>query len=373
MTIRFNKTRLLVSCLALSVLVHIISLYAWRLFGTFDFTLPVTPQHSVMVDLTKLVEPPVPAARPEKPAQNEPDQQDDDAPAEKIPAPVEERTPEPPQPAPEQRQPETPEKKPAAIKPSPDLRPQPTTPVANSSLSTVGDFLSKKNEKLSYQISIFGVPVGNAELEAKNEKGDVWLTLRVTSNAAISSVFPVNDTVETRHISGRFIMTQIKQQEGSFKSDQGFTINTGKKRVVWSDNISGRNLTATLPNNDVLDTLSGIYFLRNRQLQVGKTEILHIYDSELYGDVPVEILRRETILLPNLTQVATLVVRPLQQTAGIFRRTGDILIWLTDDANKVPVKIMTSVSLGTVTVELVSAETTTSEEDKIKSGTENTP
>jgi hypothetical protein len=91
---------------------------------------------------------------------------------------------------------------------------------------------------------------------------------------------------------------------------------------------------------------------------VGKTETLNIFDSETYAEVPVEILRRETILLPNFTEIGTLVVQPLQKSAGIFRRTGDVLIWLTDDANKVPVKIVTSVSIGRVTIDLISAEST---------------
>jgi hypothetical protein len=112
----------------------------------------------------------------------------------------------------------------------------------------------------------------------------------------------------------------------------------------------------TIPTDEVLDTLSGIYYLRNRQLHIGKTEELHIYDSETYADVPVEILRRETMHLPNFKKVDTLVVRPLQQTAGIFRRTGDVLIWMTDDAYKVPVRIVTSIALGKITAELVSAE-----------------
>jgi hypothetical protein len=107
----------------------------------------------------------------------------------------------------------------------------------------------------------------------------------------------------------------------------------------------------------VVDTLSGIYSLRSRKLEVGKTEMLHVYDAEVVGDVPVEIVRREEMRLPNLTKVKTLVVRPLQKTAGMFRRSGEVLIWMTDDAFKVPVKIVTTMALGKVTAELVSAET----------------
>ena len=99
-------------------------------------------------------------------------------------------------------------------------------------------------------------------------------------------------------------------------------------------------------------------------MQVGKTETLHIYDSETFADVPVEILRREELRLPNLSKVATLVVRPLQKTAGIFRRTGDILIWMTDDDHKVPVRIVTSIALGTITAELVSAESKPHEDQR---------
>ncbi|MFZ4857334.1 MAG: DUF3108 domain-containing protein [Desulfuromonadaceae bacterium] len=234
-------------------------------------------------------------------------------------------------------------------------------------LGKSSDFLATKREKFTYQISMLGIPIGNAELEAKNENGEIRITLRVKSNAAISSVYPVDNIVETRHISGKFIMTKIRQQEGSFKSDEYFTINLGKRRVSWGDNISGRNLTLSVPTENVLDTLSGMYLLRNRQLQVGTTEILHIFDSETYSDVPVDVLRREKILLPNFTEVETVVVQPLQKSAGIFRRTGDLLIWLTDDNYKVPVKIVTTVPPGKVTAELVSSESESAETDSAES------
>jgi hypothetical protein len=230
------------------------------------------------------------------------------------------------------------------------------------------DFLAQQHEKLTYQVSMHGIPIGSAELEASNENGVTTITLRVKSNAAISAVFPVDDLVETRHLDGRFIMTKIRQQEGTFRSDEAFSINLGKKRVSWDDFIGHRSQRLTVPTDEVLDTLSGIYYLRNRQLQVGRNEILHIYDSETYAEVPVEILRREELRLPNLAKVATLVVHPLQKTAGIFRRTGAVLIWMTDDDHKVPVKIVTSIALGEVTAELVSAETEGPGSGKVPAG-----
>jgi hypothetical protein len=224
-------------------------------------------------------------------------------------------------------------------------------------LRIADEFISSKSEKLSYLISLLGVPVGSVELEAKNENGEVRITLRTRTNTALSSIYPVDDIIETRHIGGNFIITKIRQREGSFSSDIGFTIFLRDKRVFWVDRIRNRHSDETIPNSEVLDTLSSFYYLRNRPLQIGTTEILHIYDGDTYAPVPVEIVRQEEVRLRNFKKVDTLLVRHVKQKGGIFRRTGDMLIWLTNDENKVPVKLETTSPLGKVTIELVSAET----------------
>lgn len=356
---QLNKAFLLTSCLVLSVLAHLAFFYAWLISGTYDFTAPINHAQWIEVNLAHQLAPASSKAA-EADVYNA-------GIVEKKPAPAQPPASERKAPKPETAYPEAPERdnshashrdhdvsgaaarqREAVPEPPPSGRPD--------------ELLKTTYEKLTYLISIFGLPVGTAELEAKNVHSEVRITLRVTSNAAISSIYPVDDTVETRHIDGKYILTTIRQQEGSFKSDEQFSINLRKKRVTWVDNREGRSHTVTVPTDDLFDTLSAIYFLRNRQLQIGRTETLHVFDSEAYADVPVEILRRETVRLPNLTTIDALVVQPLQKSAGIFRRTGDIQIWMTDDAFKVPVKIVTSVALGTVTVELVSAESKAPEE-----------
>ncbi|OGU16925.1 MAG: hypothetical protein A2076_17135 [Geobacteraceae bacterium GWC2_53_11] len=353
MTVLFNKAFLPALCFTLSVLVHILFFYAWLISGTYNFSAPVTHTQWVQVDLSQPAAPE--SSSDETESINEAHEVEQDAEPDTTPT-VEKEKDVPEKPAPVVADTEKPRPIPdgskaaaAADKPQQQAGTVPRLPSEK--------FLAAPYEKLTYLISLFGIPVGTAELEAKNIHYEVWLTLRVRSNTAISSLYPVDDLVETRHISGQFIMTKIRQKEGSFASDEGFTINLRKKRVSWFDNLGGRSQTVTVPTDEVFDTLSGIYFLRNRQLQVGKTETLHIFDSESYAEVPVEILRKETVRLPNLTSVNSIVVKPLQKSAGLFRRTGDILIWMTDDAFKVPVKIVTTVALGSVTVELISAET----------------
>jgi len=355
-------------------MVHLLVLISLGRFGNYDFAAPVNPLRAVMLDLTKPHDAAAPVAgsnnqktsQTENVAEDVPDDRNlaqvqgeevSTPPAALEKVPVEPKTVEPAVIGKEKTDSDTRTSEPA-------LAPQPAVSrhIALADeipppLRTADEFMSSKSEKLSYLISLLGVPVGSMELEAKVENGEVRITLRSKTNSALSGIYPVDDIIETRHIGGNFIINKIRRKEGTFKSDTGFTIFLRDKRVFWIDRIRNRISNETIPNSEVLDTLSSFYYLRNRPLQTGKTEILHIYDGDTYAPVPVEILRQEEVRLRNFKTVDCLLLRHIKQKGGIFRRTGDMMIWLTNDGDKVPVKMETTTPLGKVTVELISAET----------------
>ena len=369
MNIQTDRIRTLSVFIGISILVHLIVLFSLGRFGHYSFATPIKPPPVVVVDLTQPSAGIVPTAgtdaqktdnidsAAENIADIGNDVQEQDAVFKEPPAvldksPVEQKHIQPADVIARSSEPEP------VSNQLPSVFRQITYATAiDPPLRTSGEFLTTKSEKLSYLISLLGVPVGNAELEASNENGEIRITLRTRSNAAMSSVYPVDDITETRHIAGNFIISKVRQQEGDFRSDIGFTIFLRDKRVFWIDRIRNRYSNETIPNSEVLDTLSSLYYLRNRPLQTGKTELLHIYDGDVYAPVPIEIVREEEIRLRNFNKVDTLLLRHVKQKDGIFRRTGDMLIWLTNDENKVPVKVEAATPLGKVTVELVSAET----------------
>ncbi|HBA89657.1 MAG TPA: DUF3108 domain-containing protein [Geobacter sp.] len=396
MQTHLHRIRPLAWCAMLSILVHLCLILSLRMLGSYDFGASVGNPLAVMVDLAAVSAAvgaqgaTVKKAEPQKPelrtvAASLPEDGFEKGAAatrgreEVRPAPKPEAKPaaerlqsaaapdddmEEHKRAPRRhsglrrRTPVVIDSPPAVPRPLPAVKPHRVlaADATPTMLNSVSESLASRYEKLTYLISMYGIPIGHAELESKSEMGVTVISLRVKSNAVISSYFPVDNLVETRHINGMFLVSNVKQNEGDFKCDQSFTINAAKKRVSFVDFRNSRTLDMDVPSGDVLDTLSGIYYLRNRQLEVGRTETLHIFDSETYADVPVEILRKEEMRLPNLAKVDTVVVRPLQTTPGIFRRTGDLLIWMTDDDKKVPVKIATSIPIGRVTAELISAE-----------------
>lgn len=335
--------------IGLSLLAHIITLYASGMFGSFEFGAPVNLAAAVSVDLKDI--PSQQGAFTDVDKASDSKQRPVMTPAEEQTA-GSEPTEEPPNT--DSNQPDTV----ASPTPTVDSKPAPASTKFEplQPLRLIGEFLGTESETLNYRVSMLGIPIGSAVLQARRDKGDIRITLKVTSDAAISTIYPVDDLIDTRHINGNFIVTRIRQKEGSFIADRGFTLFLREKNVFWIDLLTKKSVNEAIPSSEVVDLLSSLYYLRNRQLQVGKSETLHIYDSDTYSEVPVEVLQRETIRLPDLSEKAAIVIRPKLKTDGIFRRTGDIRIWLSDDEYRVPVRFVTSIAMGQVTAELVSSE-----------------
>ncbi len=368
-----HKNRIGTSCIAFSVLVHLAFLFPVWKYGRYDFGNAVPPLQAVMVDLAQATPLAVPVTKPKLPEVAKPmpvrlKALRNVVAAEPTTSPlppqaVHDNATKPARPA----EPETPLVPETAAKkekegPKASASPLPkkaATYLVHPPLRQAREFLATAKERLTYQISMFNLPVGSAELEAKNEQGEVRISLKVKSAPALSGIYSVDDLVETRHIGGNYILTWIRQQEGNFRSDRAFTLMLRDKKVFWIDRLTNRSLNETVPNSDVTDIISGLYYLRNRPLELGRTETLHVYDSDTYADLPIEVLRRERITLPGFRKADTIVIKPVLKTDGIFKRTGEVTIWLTDDAHKVPVKVETQISLGKVTVELIAADTDT--------------
>ena len=100
----FSKIRLPAFYLAISMLVHLISIFALRMFGTYDFSVPVNRPSVVMVDLSKPCDNAIPKTAPEKLMSSGTDTVKKDVTTEKIPEPSRAMDNSTPPVIPEQRQ-----------------------------------------------------------------------------------------------------------------------------------------------------------------------------------------------------------------------------------------------------------------------------
>ena len=68
----------------------------------------------------------------------------------------------------------------------------------------------------------------------------------------------------------------------------------------------------------------------------------------------VNVLKRETLELPDGSKTPCLVLNPIVGEKGIFGKTADARLWITDDARRIPVQIRSRFSFGDVTLKLKS-------------------
>ncbi len=95
------------------------------------------------------------------------------------------------------------------------------------------------------------------------------------------------------------------------------------------------------------NVISAIFYLRNFTLTPGKKLAFPVADEGRNIVFKGDILRKEK-LKTDVGTFDTVVIRPQFEVDGVFKPTGDILIWLTDDERKFIVRIESKIKIGTI-------------------------
>ncbi|OGW39869.1 MAG: hypothetical protein A2Y97_10355 [Nitrospirae bacterium RBG_13_39_12] len=213
-------------------------------------------------------------------------------------------------------------------------------------------------EKLTYDLTWAGIKAGTASLEVKNDGEKIKIISTARSVPLISVFYTVDDRVESILLKntslpfpGQPVNYKIKTREGRHRKDKEVVFDPNNRWATYIDHLNNEKKEYAVPEI-IFDPISSFYYLRTLRLEVGEPVYLTIFDSKKVWNVEVQVLRRETLILPIGT-FNTIVVKPLMKSEGIFYRKGDIFIWLTDDAKRIPVKMQTKVSVGSITATLV--------------------
>jgi hypothetical protein len=102
----------------------------------------------------------------------------------------------------------------------------------------------------------------------------------------------------------------------------------------------------------VHDILSAFYYVRTLDLtqyhKGQKVSLQNFYDGNTHP-LDINILGRQQIEVEAGT-FDCIVVEPMVVDGGLFKNEGSIRVWLTNDANKIPVKVETKVVVGAIDI-----------------------
>ncbi len=106
----------------------------------------------------------------------------------------------------------------------------------------------------------------------------------------------------------------------------------------------------------VHDIMSAFYFVRTMDFTgflPGEEIALHNFYKDKSYELVVRFLGRQELEVEAGT-FKTVVVEPLVREGGLFKSEGRIVIWLSDDERKIPVRVNTKIVIGSIDVELSS-------------------
>jgi hypothetical protein len=213
-------------------------------------------------------------------------------------------------------------------------------------------------ERLEFEISYTGITAGRAVQEVTLEGNEVRIVSTAKSADWLKVFFPVDDRIESVLISGappfyigvpRLYRERIREGWTRFQKDAVF--DRQKLEVNTKDLLKNSETTKSI-TKQTYDSLSSFFYFRSIPLQVGASYYIDIFDCKKLWNTEVQVLRREVIETP-LGRFSTVVIKPLLSSEGIFARTGDMYIWLTDDDRRIPVRMKSKVRVGSITVTLV--------------------
>ncbi|MCB9426683.1 MAG: DUF3108 domain-containing protein [Flavobacteriales bacterium] len=222
------------------------------------------------------------------------------------------------------------------------------------------DFVFQSGEKFHFAMSYGFIKAGKVTLDLKRttykDKDVFFAAGHGYSIGMTKMLFKVEDHYQSffdaRTITPYKSIRNI--HEGGYERNQVTFFDKENNTAKLKD--LGRNTEKTfdVPDN-VQDVISAFYYLRNHPKinAIKEGEIIELsmfFDDEIFT-FQLKFLGREK-LKTKFGKLDTLVFRPYVQKGRVFKESESLTMWISDDKNKIPLKVKADLLVGSVKAEL---------------------
>jgi hypothetical protein len=212
-------------------------------------------------------------------------------------------------------------------------------------------------EKLNYSVGYKFITAGTGHFHIqpepvmRNGRKSYDIRFQVKSLESLDWLYFVRDQYRTVVDVAGIFPWEFEQRirEGGYKRDT----------KAYFDQINNTAQTSKKVINTpeyVHDIVSAFFYVRTLNLsKIPKDSVLFLsnfVDDTTYT-IGVKIRGKETIKVDAGT-FRCIVIEPLVAQGGLFKSEGTILVWLSDDDRKIPVKVATKIPIGYVEAKLTS-------------------
>jgi len=145
-----------------------------------------------------------------------------------------------------------------------------------------------------------------------------------------------------------------KIDEGGYTKNQEGFFNQSTNRVLVKDYKNKSENTYLVPEG-VQDIMSTFYYLRNYptidKLKVGESVAVDMFFDNETTKFKLKFIGTEDIET-KFGVISTMIFRPLVQSGRVFKEQESLTVWISDDDNKLPVRIQAKLVVGSIKADL---------------------
>ena len=214
----------------------------------------------------------------------------------------------------------------------------------------------REGEKLTFEVKYGFVTAGIASFEIPaikkiSGRNAYHVTFEVNTVPTFDNFFKVRDRYETYIDVEGIFPWRFEQhiREGNYSRDFSAFFDQRKGNAKTS----GGQFEIPKYVNDIVSAFFYARTIDYSNLNVGdKIPLKNFYKDKVY-DLDVVYHGKETIEVAA-GKFECIIVEPLVQEGGLFKNEGSIMVWMTNDEAKMPVRVKTKVVVGAINSDLTS-------------------
>jgi len=208
--------------------------------------------------------------------------------------------------------------------------------------------------KVYYTLGVYiaaGEASFNVSQEHFNNKPVYHITGEGKTYSFYDSFFRVRDKYETFVDTATLLPVKFLRhvEEGSYRKNENVTFNHQTGTAVTNEGVF------KVPNC-VQDVVSAIFYARNIDFNKYKPEdkipFTMFMDNEKY-DLYIRYLGKE-VIKTKYGKFRAIKFKPLLVKGTIFEGGEKMMVWVSDDANHLPLRVESPISVGSIKVDMMS-------------------
>lgn len=223
-----------------------------------------------------------------------------------------------------------------------------------------------KGEELSYTVSYGFFTVAEVSLKVDlqtyifNQRDHFHVVGKGKSVGGLSWFFKVDDRYETffdsKALISSFFIRRVNEDGFIINRDITFDHEKNQAHILDTSKEPKKEKTISITEN-TQDMISALYYARS--LDFSKVKVRDQFEIPMFFDYENYPMRikyvGKKVVKTAVGKINCLEFRPMLQKGRVFKEEEDMTIWISDDVNKVPVRIQSNILVGSIKVDLISA------------------